>query len=167
MTMKDHAASAARPARAGAYRTILWIGLVAGTLDIAENLILNLFRQITPTMVFQYIASGLLGMRAFQAGWASVALGVGLHYFIALTWTVVFYLASRTLTVMLRRPVVSGLVYGGIAYGFINWVVLPWSGVPHAAKPMSVASRISGVLALLFCIGLTISLLTRKYLATE
>ena len=28
--------------------SILWIGLVAGTLDITENLVFNLFRGITP-----------------------------------------------------------------------------------------------------------------------
>ena len=42
--------------------TILWIGLFAGTLDIADNLIFNQLRGITPKMVFQYIASGLIGM---------------------------------------------------------------------------------------------------------
>jgi hypothetical protein len=56
--------------------TILWIGLLAGTLDITDNLIFNQLRGITPKMVFQYIASGLIGMKAFRGGPASVALGV-------------------------------------------------------------------------------------------
>jgi len=64
--------------------TILWIGLIAGTLDIADNLIFNQFRGISPIRVFQYIASGLIGMKSFQLGLASVALGVLIHYTIAL-----------------------------------------------------------------------------------
>jgi hypothetical protein len=66
---------------------VLWIGLLAGTLDITENLIFNQLRGISPTMVFQYIASGLVARKAFQGALGSVALGVVLHYAIALIWT--------------------------------------------------------------------------------
>ena len=149
-------------AQSSAFFTVLWIGLVAGTLDISENLIFNAFRGITPRMVFQYIASGLIGMKSFRAGMASVALGVVWHYFIALGWTAIFYAASRKLAVLTRRPVICGLLYGGFVYLFMNLVVLPLSGVPHARAAMTVASRVNGVLALLFCIGLTISLLMSK-----
>ncbi len=41
-------------------------GLVAGTLDITDNLVFNQLRGITPWRVFQYIASGLIGRQAFQ-----------------------------------------------------------------------------------------------------
>ena len=144
-------------------RAILWIGLVAGTLDITENLVFNHFRGISPWRVFQYIASGLIGMKAFQNGLASVALGVAIHYAIALTWTAVFYAASRRLAILTRRPVLSGLVYGGTVYLLMNFVVLPLSNVPHPRAAVTLASRINGVLALLLFIGLTISLLTRRY----
>jgi hypothetical protein len=36
---------------------ILWIGLVAGTLDITENIVFNAFRGITPLRVFQFIVA--------------------------------------------------------------------------------------------------------------
>ena len=143
--------------------TVLWIGLVAGTLDITYNLVFNQLRGITPKMVFQYIASGLIGMKAFQIGLASVALGVAIHYAIALTWTAVFYAASRRLAILIHRPVLSGLVYGGAVYLFMNFVVLPLTRVPHPRAAVTLASRINGVLALLLFIGLTISLLTRRY----
>ena len=143
--------------------TVLWIGLVAGTLDITDNLVFNQFRGITPKMVFQYIASGLIGMKAFQIGVASVALGVAIHYAIALTWTAVFYAASRKFAILIRRPVLSGLVYGGTVYLLMNFVVLPLSRVPHPPAAVTLASRINGVLAILLFIGLTISFLTRRY----
>jgi hypothetical protein len=144
--------------------TSIWIGLVAGTLDITENLVFNLFRGITPWRVFQYIASGLIGSKAFQSGWASFALGVVVHYAIALFWTAVFYVASLRVAIVLRRPVLSGLIYGGVVYLIMNFIVLPLSGIPHPGKPITLASRINGVLALLFCIGLTISILMRRTL---
>jgi len=154
-------------ARSNAFYTILRIGLVAGTLDITENLVFNQFRGITPTMVFQYIASGLIGMKSFQAGRASVALGIALHYIIALTWTGIFYVASCKLAILRRRPVICGLLYGGFVYLFMNLVVLPLSGVPHVRAAMTVASRVSGVLAVLLCIGLTISLLVSRNAASR
>jgi hypothetical protein len=59
---------------------ILWIGLVAGALDITENIVFNAFRGITPWRIFQYIARGLLGAHSFQMGWSAVGLGVVIHY---------------------------------------------------------------------------------------
>lgn len=142
--------------------SVLRIGMIAGTLDIGENLIFNAFRHITPTMVFRYIASGLTGRWAFHAGAASVALGVAIHYTIALAWTAVYWLASRRIGVLIRRPVLSGILYGGAVYLVMNWVVLPLTRVPRSPAAMSLASRISGVLALLFCIGATIAVLVQR-----
>jgi NADH:ubiquinone oxidoreductase subunit 6 (subunit J) len=142
--------------------TILWIGLFAGTLDIPDNLIFNQLRGITPKMVFQYIASGLIGLQAFNGGLASVALGAAVHFTIALIWTAVFYAASRKLAILSRRPVLSGLVYGGAIYLFMNFIVLPLSEVPHPRSAIHITSRVNGVLALLLFIGLPISLLVRR-----
>lgn len=152
---------AARPQRK--FWTVVWIGLVAGTLDITENIIFNHFRGVTMKIIFQYIASGLIGTKSFSLGAESVALGVTIHYAIAMTWTVVFYVLSRKLTILTRRAAISGIVYGGVVYMIMNFVVLPLTALPHAPRAMTLASRVSGVLALLFCIGLTISLLMRKF----
>ncbi len=167
MRTGDHSAPATGAPRSSAFWTILWIGLLAGTLDITDNLIFNQLRGVTPKMVFQYIASGLIGMKSFRGGLASVALGVVLHYLIALTWTAVFYAASRKLAILTRRPVICGLLYGGFVYVFMNLIVLPLSGVPHVPRAITTASRINGVLAVVFCIGLTISLLVRKFSAAR
>jgi hypothetical protein len=47
---------------------------------------------------------------------ASVALGVVLHYLIALSWTALFFMAGRRFSILIRRPVVSGLLYGIAVY---------------------------------------------------
>lgn len=163
MKTEGGAAPAAHSSRARTLRTTLWIGLLAGTLDITDNLIYNQLRGVTPKMVFQFIASGLIGLRSFRAGWPSVALGVFLHYFIALSWTVIFYAASRKFVILSRRPVICGLLYGGMVYLFMNFVVLPLSGVPHLTRRITLLARINAVLAVVLLIGLTISLLLRRY----
>ena len=141
--------------------TVVWIGLIAGTLDIGENIIYNHFRAVTPTMIFQYIASGLIGRPSFQMGNVSVALGVGIHFAIALSWTALFYVASRRLAVMRERPVTAGLLYGVMVYVVMTYVVLPLTRVPPPRHPPTLMTRVNALLPLLFCIGLTIALLVR------
>jgi hypothetical protein len=162
MTTDAPRSTPAPPGLPDALPLILRIGLIAGTLDITDALVFSYFRGATPVMVFQYIASGLIGRRSFQLGWTSVLLGVAIHYFIALTWTAVFHFVSRRFSILIRRPVPSGLLYGVAVYLFMNLVALPLSGVPHPLKPISLVSRVNGVLALMFCIGLTIALLVRR-----
>lgn len=138
------------------------IALIAGSLDIGENLIFNAFRHITPAMVFRYIAAGAVGPRAaVQWGGAAVALGVVFHYSIALIWTAVFFAASRWLRFLLRRPLLWGPLYGLVVYLFMTYVVLPLSRLPPHGPP-SPASRISLILASLFCIGFAIAFLTGR-----
>jgi uncharacterized membrane protein YagU involved in acid resistance len=139
--------------------TILWIGLIAGILDISENLIYNWPRGVTPKMVFQYIASGLIGMSSFQMGGTSIALGVAIHFSIALSWTALFYIMSRRLSVMREKPVISGLLYGALVYLVMTYVVLPLTRVPPPRHAITWITRVNALLPLLFCIGLTISLL--------
>ncbi len=138
------------------------IGLFAGTLDITEALVFEALHGITPAMVFRYIASGLIGARAATDGLAPVGLGVVLHYTIALTWTALFYAASRKLPILSRRPVVCGLLYGGFVYLVMNGIVLPLAGMPPAWASPSLISLVNGVLAVVLCVGLTISLLVRR-----
>ena len=143
---------------------VLAIGLFAGTLDIADALIFNILRGITPVIVLQYIASGLIGIVSFSGGLATVGLGLFLHYLIALSWTTLFYLASRKIGVLTERPILSGLIYGDVIYLIMNFVVLPASGVPHPKSTTTIAALINGILALMLCIGLTVSVLIAHYL---
>ncbi|HUJ32056.1 MAG TPA: hypothetical protein VLY23_12300 [Candidatus Acidoferrum sp.] len=160
MSPENDAAPASGAAGPGAFALILQVGLIAGTLDITEALVFSASRGVTPFIVFQYIASGLIGMKAaVELGMTAVALGAVLHYLIAMIWTAIFYAASRKMAILLRRPVICGLLYGGFVYVVMNWVVLPLSRVPHQTAPVTLASRVNGVLAVLLCIGLTIALL--------
>jgi hypothetical protein len=151
------------------FTRILWIALVAGTLDITENIVFNAFRGITPWRIFQFIASGLIDGRSFQLGWASVGLGVLIHYAIALIWTAIFYIAATefNFNVLLRRPILSGLLYGMLVYAIMNFIVLPLSAVPPRPSAATIAGRVNAVLALMFCIGMPVALLVKRALEAE
>lgn len=152
----------AQPRERNAVLTILWIGMIAGILDISENIIWNSFRNVTSAMIFRHIASGLIGTSAaVKAGGAVIALGVVIHFCIALTWTAIFYIASGKIPALVKYPVISGLVYGAIIYLVMTYIVLPLTRVPPARRPPTLVSRINAISALLFCIGLTVSLLVR------
>ncbi len=145
-----------------AFGAVIRIGLIAGTLDITDAIVFVAFRHVMPGRIFQYIASGLTGPWAFHAGVASMALGVLIHYTIAMFWTFLYWAASERLPILVRRPIICGLLYGALVYILMNFVALPLSRVHHAHGPAPLPSLINGVLALLFCIGLTVALLTRK-----
>ncbi len=139
-------------------------GVAAGTLDISDALIFNAFHGITPAEVFRFIASGLLGLPAAVRGGAwVVALGVAMHFTIALFWTAVYYLLSRHFPVLLRRAWICGPLYGAVLYPVMTFLVLPLTRVPHPAGIVTVANRINGVFALVVCIGLAVALLLRRY----
>ena len=87
-------------------------GLVAGVLDIISACIHAATRGVSPVRVLQFVASGLIGRQSFQGGLATAALGLALHFVIALGAAAVFYAASRKLPIMLRHPVLSGLIFG-------------------------------------------------------
>ena len=145
-----------------ALRTILVAGLVAGTLDLAAACIASTLRGGSSVGVFHAIASGVLGAAAFKGGAATAALGIFLHFVIATTAAALFYAASRRWTFLTRYAVVSGLAYGIPVYLFMNQVVLPLSRISFkvARAPANIAI---GLLIIMFCVGLPIALVVRRY----
>ncbi len=145
------------------FKTIFWGGLIAGTLDITGACVVSWLRAgVVPVRVFQSVASGLLGSAAYTGGARTAVLGLALHFFIATTWTVVFYLASRKLRFLVAQPIVWGLVYGVVVYAFMNFVVLRLSQFPQRTPP-TLTGRLIGLLIIMFCIGLPIAVIVRRF----
>jgi hypothetical protein len=92
----------------------LFAGLVCGTLDSISASVVSAFFGAAPTRVFQGIASGLLGKRAFQHSISGPLLGLGLHYFVAIGAAAVYYVASRWLPNLNRHAVISGVLNGAL-----------------------------------------------------
>lgn len=144
--------------RASPAKAILCGGLIAGALDITYACVRGVVLGSTAVRILQSVASGLLGRAALEGGWATAALGLGLHFVIALSAATVYYAASRRIRLMVSRPVPSGLLFGALVYLFMSRVVVPLS-----AAPFTIRLEILGLLVHMFFVGLPIALSVRRY----
>ena len=129
-------------------------------MDIAAAIIMALARGSTPVRLLQFVASGLLGRKAFEGGMATAALGLTLHFLIAFAVVVIFWFARARFAFIKQRPVASGLIYGVLVFAVMNVVVLPLSRAPirHALIPDLIQLAIH-----MLIIGLPTSLLLRRF----
>lgn len=147
-----------------ASKAILWGGLIAGALDLTGAFVVSWVRAgLRPLRIMQSISSGLMGSAAYSGGAKTATLGVVLHFLIATIWTVVFYAASRKLRFLLEQPILWGLVYGVFVFAFMNFVVLPLSAFPSGRTPPTLSSRVINLLLIMFCIGLPIAIIVRRF----
>lgn len=131
-------------------------GLIAGALDLTQACIL--FGWDIPLS----IAGGLLGPQAFHGGAGTYALGVFLHFFIALSAAAVYYAASRRLGFLTQYPLVCGLFFGAAVEEVMNLVVLPLSAL-HARGPYELHDLIQGLLVHMVVAGLPIAFSIRRF----
>lgn len=142
-------------------RAIGWAGLIVGTLDISDALIFTWIRGIAPVRVLDTIASGVLGDAAKAGGFWVAALGLALHFFIAYSVSTVFILASRRIPLLARRAVPLSMLYGVCVMLVMQEVVLPLAGFQGGLRWG--VGLLNLTAAHLFCVGLPIGLVTRKY----
>ena len=143
-------------------KAILLGGLAAGVLDItAASVNIWLRSGRGPISTFQSVAGGLYGAETFNGGYRTAAIGLALHFFIALTAAAVYYLASRKLKFLLRQTVLGGVLYGIAVWLFMYLVVLPLSA--WKVSTYTVSSVMTGVLIHIFCVGLPIALIIRRF----
>ena len=140
---------------------ILAGGLIAGFCDITYAFVSAYLRRgVVPARVLRYVASGLLGKAAFDGGAPVAALGLALHFCIALTAAAVYVGASQRFPVLVRRPILAGALYGAWIFAFMNLVVVPLSRTPpRTAFP--VVPMIAELLGHMFLIGVPIALAAR------
>ena len=95
----------------------------------------------------------MLGRDAFQGGDSIAALGLLLHFVIALGWAVFFFVLSRKIPWLLRQPWLSGPLFGALVYLAMNRAIVPLS-----AAPFTLPMRWSGLAIHMFGVGLPIAL---------
>jgi hypothetical protein len=141
-------------------RTILLGGLAIGTLDILWAITMTALKGGSPVPVLQSIAGGLLGDATYNGGAGTAALGLVIHYCIATTVMTVYYLGSRWLPLLARRPWVFGPLYGILVYVVMYQVVLPLSAFHTKGIKLGLPLA-KGLFIHLFGIGLVAGLMTR------
>jgi len=136
--------------------SIVYGGLVVGSLDAIDAIVIFGLRGATPIRVFQGIAAGFLGRATFQGGLRTALLGLAVHFFIAFSIVIAYYVASRSLSILVRRPVICGAVYGVLVYFFMNRVVIPLSAIGTTA--FSLPLFINGIAIHILGIGIPAAL---------
>jgi hypothetical protein len=115
----------ATPARVR--NAILTGWLLCGVLDITAACIQSWIQAgRTPAVVLRGVASGLWGAPAMQAGAGMAAIGLVMHFMVALTATLVFYALSRRVAALRTMPLwLVGPLYGVVVFCTMNYGTLP------------------------------------------
>lgn len=139
------------------FRAIGAAGLIAGTLDLAETLIV--FGAKSPLV----IAAGLLGMRnAFRGGAEIYMLGVLLHYLIVLSAAAIYFAVSRRLHFLIEHWLICGLFFGVAIDVVMRMIVLPLSAM-HARGPYQYHELAHGLAAHMILVGLPIAFSVERF----
>jgi hypothetical protein len=152
-------------------KPILYAAVLVGVLDITAACInLGVAYGFGPLRVLKGVAGGLLGRSAIEGGLATAALGLAMHFTMALTITTIFYALSRRLPLpqKLWGVVAVGLLYGAAVFAvnnfatapFLSWVRSLYLHTPILFKPPMGWSQL---VIHLFCVGLPIALVMHRY----
>ena len=152
-------------------KPILYAAVLVGVLDITAACInLGVAYGFGPLRVLKGVAGGLLGRSAIEGGFATAALGLAMHFTMALTVTTIFYALSRRLPLpqKLWGVVAVGLLYGATVFAvnnfatapFLSWVRSLYLHTPILFKPPMGWWQL---IIHLFCVGLPIALVMHRY----
>jgi len=153
--------ASASPCRASEIRkavlAIVAGGLIAGTLDLGETLVV--FGAKSPLV----IAAGLLGpQNASRGGAAIYILGVLLHYLIVLSAAAIYFAASRRLHFLIEYRLICGLFFGVAIDVVMRFIVLPLSAM-HAMGPYQYHDLVLGLVVHMVLVGLPISFSVQRF----
>lgn len=156
--------TASSPRRRALY-TILSGGLVVGILDLLFAFTFyGLILGAKPLRIFQSVAAGVLGRpTAVEGGVPTFLLGILLHFVVATCIATVYYLATLALPILIRHPVISGLMYGVIAYFGMKYIVLPLSAIGQRGTLPRLPILLTEVIGHALLVGLPLGLLAQRF----
>jgi len=127
----------------------------------------------TPAGTLKGVASALWGRNAMNAGAGMAAMGLAMHFTVALTWTLVFDALSRRIAFLRSAPLlIVGPLYGAIVFAAMNYGTLPllsWvrslylGTAPYWPGPMSWPQFYIHMI----CVGLPIAWGVRRAAASQ
>jgi hypothetical protein len=120
-------ASASSP-NLSAGQAILTGWLLCGILDITAACVQAWVQAgRPPAAVLKGVASALWGRAALDGGAGMAAIGLIMHFTVALTATLVFYALSRRVAFLRTAPLlVVGPLYGIIVFAAMNYGTIPF-----------------------------------------
>ena len=114
--------------RVSARQAIFTGWLLCAVLDITAACVQAWYQAgRTPSAVLKGVASGLWGRGALDRGPGMAAIGLAMHFTVALTWTLVFYALSRRIALLRKAPLlIVGPLYGALVFSVMNYATLPF-----------------------------------------
>ena len=149
------------------WKTVLLTGLLVGTLDITAAYINQLIKTGKfAGKMFQYIAGGALGLEnSIRGGFWIGLLGFFFHYFIAFSFTLLFFIAYPRLKFLSFNKYLAGFLYGIFVGVFMTFVVLPLTKLPN--NPFVFQKAIVGWLILGIAVGIPVAISASGYYNTQ
>jgi hypothetical protein len=154
--------------RRSAGRAILLGGLICGVLDISSAIVIAIAGGGSPVRMLQGIAGALLGPVTYEHGFATAAMGLAMHFCVALTAAAVFYLVSRGIPALVDRAWIAGIIFGFVWLLVMYRGVIPLSQVVRTLYLSNVRRTLPPLWPLpffvhIFCVGLPIALAVRDF----
>jgi hypothetical protein len=142
--------------------TILWSGLLVGTLDILIACV-NFYIQTNnnPRRIFLYIASSVFGKEAYAGESMMIVWGFLFHFTIAYSFTVCLFLIYPRIFKGLNK-IVAGILYGTFIWMVMNFLILPMTKV-SLAKQFNPVQSITGMLILIIAVGIPLAVIASNY----
>ncbi|MGH8122274.1 MAG: hypothetical protein ACREPT_05835 [Rudaea sp.] len=132
-------------------------GFIAGTLDIGAAALIN---RLSPFVILQVVARGVLGKASYSGGASSAALGMVLQWAMSLVIASIFVFAATRVPILRRRWIVAGLGYGVVVFFVMNYVVMPLSIIGSSPHFSAAAFALNMSAMLLF--GLIIAFFAQR-----
>jgi hypothetical protein len=143
-------------------RSILLGGMFIFISQLIHSWIVPSLIQKTPfIVVWQYIASGALGMAAFEGGIATALLGVFFHLIISFVIAGVFILSADRIPLLRRYAIAGSLLYGIGVFIVMNMIVTPLSATPPLPAP-TMPWLIEAIIEHVLVVGLPLGILIRR-----
>jgi len=117
----------ARPNGVTAGQAIVTGWLLCGVLDITAACVQSWMQAgRTPAAVLRGVASAIWGRQALEGGAGMAAIGLAMHFTVALTATLVFSALSRRIAYLRTAPLwIIGPLYGVVVFCAMNYGTLP------------------------------------------
>jgi hypothetical protein len=153
--------------RPGFTKTVILTGLLAGTLDLFSAYISQWIKTGAYSAgMLKYIAGGALGLETSMKGGNGVAfLGLFFHYFIAMSFTVLFFLVFPRLKFLWYDKYLVGVLYAVFVALVVNQLILPLTPLP--TKPFDLSNAVQAWFILSIALGIPIAVRAYRFYGVE
>jgi hypothetical protein len=128
---------------------------------IHQWIVITLIQKTPYVLVWQYIASGVLGTAAFEGGFATALIGLFFHLIISFVIAGVFILSAGRIPLLRRYAIAGSLLYGFGVFIVMNMIVTPLSAAPPVPAP-TLPWLIEAILEHTLLVGLPLGILVRR-----